>query len=81
METIVGMGWAGWGYPVCLLIGIFIGRYIWPRAKKTIMKDANLNALINKLNAKVEQLQPVVIKEVQDKIAEVIAFAEKAVKR
>ncbi len=36
METIVGMGWAGLGYPVCLLIRIFIGRYIWPKAQKTL---------------------------------------------
>lgn len=34
METITGMGWAGVGYVVALLIGVAIGRYLIPKIKK-----------------------------------------------
>ena len=35
METMVGMGWAGLGYPFCfvlgIILGIWIGYKIWKR--------------------------------------------------
>lgn len=32
------MDWNVVGYPLCFVIGVFLGRYIWPKVESTLKK-------------------------------------------